>query len=120
MRLWDSLRRSAKSSPGSVDGSRGMIDPIHHAASLARNRSLDAARELLAKARVDKDPRFFAALEAVLEVLPISARHTGVRLEGDLAASGSDFEMLHDLYRLAYSDKIDEPEQLKIWRSDAE
>ena len=120
LRLWDSLRRSAKGSPGPVDGSRGMIDPIHQAAKLARNRSLDAARELLAKARVDKDPRFFAALEAVLEVLPISAKHTGVRLEGDLAASGSDFEVLYDLYRLAYSDKLDEPEQLKIWRSDVE
>ena len=118
LRLWDSLRRSAKGSTGPVDGSRGMIDAIHHAARLARNKSLDAARDLLAKARVDKQPRFFAALEAVLEVLPVSTKHTGVQLEGDLAASGSDFEALYDLYRLAYSDKIDEPEQLKIWRDD--
>ena len=118
LRLWDSVRRSAKGSLGPVDGSRGMIDAIHHAARLARNKSLDAARELLAKARVDKEPRFFAALEAVLEVLPISTKHTGVQLEGDLAASGSDFEALYDLYRLAYSDKFDEPEQLKIWRDD--
>ena len=118
LRLWDSVRRSAKGSLGPIDGSRGMIDAIHHAARLARNKSLDAARELLAKARVDKDPRFFAALEAVLEVLPVSTKHTGVQLEGDLAASGSDFEALYDLYRLAYSDKIDEPEQLKIWRDD--
>ena len=118
LRLWDSVRRSAKGSIGPVDGSRGMIDAIHHAARLARNKSLAAARDLLAKARVDKDPRFFVALEAVLEVLPISTKHTGVQLEGDLAASGSDFEVLYDLYRLAYSDKIDEPEQLKIWRDD--
>ena len=114
LRLWDSVRRSAKGSLGSADGSRGMIDAIHHAARLSRNRSLDAARELLAKVGVDKQPRFFAALEAVLEVLPISAKHAGVQLEGDLAASGSDFEVLYDLYRLAYSDKIDEPEQLKL------
>ena len=118
LRLWDSVRRYAKGSIGPVDGSRGMIDAIHHAARLARNKSLAAARDLLAKARVDKEPRFFAALEAVLEVLPISTKHTGVQLEGDLAASGSDFEALYDLYRLAYSDKIDEPEQLKIWRDD--
>ena len=118
LRLWDSVRRLAKGSLGPVDGSRGMIDAIHHAARLARNKSLDAARELLAKARVDREPRFFAALEAVLEVLPVSTKHTGVQLEGDLAASGSDFEALYDLYRLAYSDKIDEPEQLKIWRDD--
>ena len=116
LRLWDSVRRAAKGSLGAVDGSRGMIDAIHHAARLARNRSLDAARELLAKARVDNDPRFFAALEAVLEVLPISVKHTGVELQGDLAASSSDFEALYNLYRLAYTDKIDEPEQLKIWR----
>ena len=118
LRIWDSVRRSAKGSLGPTDGSRGMIDAIHHAARLARIKSLDAARELLAKARVDREPRFFAALEAVLEVLPISTKHTGVQLEGDLAASGSDFEALYDLYRLAYSDKIDEPEQLKIWRDD--
>ena len=118
LRLWDSVRRSAKGSLGPVDGSRGMIDAIHHAARLARNKSLAAARDLLAKARVDKEPRFFAALEAVLEVLPISTKHTGVQLEGDLAASATDFEVLYDLYRLAYSDKIDEPEQLKIWRDD--
>ena len=118
LRLLDSLRRSAKGSLGPVDGSRGMIDSIHHAARLARNKSLAAARDLLAKARVDKEPRFFAALEAVLEVLPISTKYTGVQLEGDLAASGSDFEVLYGLYRLAYSDKIDEPDQLKIWRDD--
>ena len=118
LRLWDSVRRSGKGSLGPVDGSRGMIDSIHHAARLARNKSLAAARDLLAKARVDKEPRFFAALEAVLEVLPISTKHTGVQLTGDLAESGSDFEVLYDLYRLAYTDKFDEPEQLKIWRDD--
>ena len=119
LRLWDSVRRAAKGSAGPVDGSRGMIDAIHHAARLARNRSLDAARELLAKERVDKNPRFFAALEAVLEVLPPSTSHTGVPLDGDLAASSNDFEALYMLYRLAYTDRIDEPEQLKIWRDEA-
>ena len=118
LRLWDSLRRSAKGSIGPVDGSRGMVDAIHHAARLARNKSLAAARDLLAKARVDKEPRFFAALEAVLEVLPISTKHTGVQLEGDLAASASDFEVLYDLYRLAYTDRFDEPKQLELWRGE--
>ena len=120
LRLWDSLHRSAKGSLGPVDGSRGMIDAIHHAARIARDRSLATARELLEKVHVDKDPRFFAALEAVLEVLPASTEHTGVPLEGDLAASSSDFDALYNLYRLAYTDKIDEPEQLKIWRDSAD
>ena len=120
LRLWDSVRRADKGSLGPVDGSRGMIDAIHHAARLARNKSLDAARELLAKERVDRDPRFFAALEAVLEVLPPSTERTKVPLEGDLAASSNDFEALYLLYRLAYTDRIDEPEQLKIWRDKAD
>ncbi len=116
--LWDSARRAAKGALGPVDGSRGMIDAIHHAAHMARNRSLAAAQEMLEKALVDKDPRFFAALEAVLEVLPVSKAFTGIDLEGDAAASGSDFEALYNLARLAYGDEIDEPEQLKLWQDD--
>ena len=119
LRLWDSSHRAAKAALGSADGSRGMIHAIHHAAHMARSRSLDAARELLARAGVDRDPRFFAALEAVLEVLPASQAFTGIQLEGDLATSGNDFEALYKLYRLAYSDKFDEPEQLKLWREEA-
>ena len=79
-----------------------MIDAIHHAANMARVHSLEAAREMLAGTLVDQEPRFFAALEAVL----------------DAAASGSDFEALYNLARLAYGDQIDKPEQLKLWRDD--
>ena len=116
IRLWDSARRAAKGALGTADGSRGMIDAIHHAANLARLRSLDAARELLSTTLVDKDPRFFASLEAVLEVLPVSRAFTGIDLTGEAAASGTDFETLYNLSRLAYSDRIDEPEQLKLWQ----
>ncbi len=118
IRLWDSARRAAKGALGPPDGSRGMIDAIHHAANLARLRSLDAARELLATTLADRDPRFFASLEAVLEVLPVSRAFTGIDLTGEAAASGTDFEMLYNLSRLAYSDRIDEPEQLKLWQDD--
>jgi len=116
--LWDSARRAAKGSLGPADGSRGLIDAIHHAANMARVRSLEAAREMLAHAQLDQEPRFFAALEAVLEVLPVSRAFTGIDLEGDAAAAGSDFEALYNLARLAYGDRIDEPEQLKLWRDD--
>ena len=118
IRLWDSARRAAKGVLGSADGSSGMIDAVHHAANTARNRSLAASREMLEGALVDQDPRFFAALEAVLEVLPVSRAFTGIELEGDAAASGSDFEALYNLTRLAYSNEIDEPEQMKLWRDD--
>ena len=116
--LWDSAQRAAKGTLGPVDGSRGMIDAIHHAAHTARVRSLTAAQEMLAKAQVNQEPRFFAALEAVLEILPMSRAFTGIELEGPAAASGSDFKALYDLARLAYGDKLDEPEQLKLWQND--
>ena len=118
IRLWDSTRRAAKGTLGPADGSRGMIDAIHHAANMARIRSLSAAQEMLAKALMDQEPRFFAALEAVLEVLPVSKVFTGIELEGDTAASGSDFEALYNLARLAYGDEIDEPEQLRLWQEE--
>ena len=116
VQLWDSTRRAAKGVLGPTDGSRGMIDVVHHAANLARIQSLAAARELLANAQIDQDPRFLAALEAVLEILPVSTSFTGVELTGDVAAAGSDFEALYNLVRLAYRDRIDEPAQLKLWR----
>ena len=62
--------------------------------------------------------RFFTALEAILEVLPVSKAFTGIELEGNVAASGSDFEALYNLVRLAYGDEIDEPGQLKLWQDD--
>jgi putative DNA methylase len=116
VRLLDSGARAAKGCLGPADGSRAMIDAIHHAANIGRTRNLDAARELLAKNNVDQEPKFFASLEAVLEVLPVSKAFTGIELEGDVAAQGSDFELLENLRRLAYSDKVDEPRQLDLWK----
>ena len=115
VRLWDSVRRAAAGALGPPDGSRAMIDAVHHAANTARLRSLAAARELLERGRAAEDPRFFAALEAVLEVLPVSRTWTGIDLEGEKAAAGDDFEALWNLARLAWRDRIDEPEQLGFW-----
>ena len=116
--LWDSAHRAAKGALGPADGSRGMIDAVHHGANRARMRSLSAARDMLSDALVDRDPRFLAALEAVLEVLPVSRAFTGIDLEGEAAASGDDFEVLYNLSRFAYSEHVDEPEQLRLWRDD--
>ena len=116
--LWDSARRAAKGALGPADGSRGMIDTVHHAANLARARTLAAAREMLEGALMEEDPRFFAALEAVLEVLPVSKTWTGIDLDGEVEAAANDFEALYNLARLAYRDEIDEPEQLKLWREE--
>jgi putative DNA methylase len=116
LHLWDSARRAAKGSLGPEDGSRGLIDAIHHAAHLGRSRTLAAARDLIERVQLSQDQRFFAALEAVLEVLPASAAFTGIELYGDVAASGSDFEVLEHLRRLAYTEQVDEPAQLDLWR----
>ena len=118
LRLWDSAHRAATGALGPVDGSRGMIDPIHHAANRARMQSLAAAQEMLGEALVEHDPRFFAALEAVMEVLPISQTFTGIVLAGDAEAAGNDLEALYNLYRLAYRDRIDEPQQFRLWQDD--
>ncbi len=75
---------------------------------------------MLGRAGLDRDPRFFAALEAVLEILPPSKTFTGIAREGAVEASGSDFEALYNLYRFAYDDRIDEPDQLRLWREEAQ
>lgn len=113
--LWDSATRAAKGTLGPTDGRRGLIDAIHHAAYLGRTQSLDAARELLDTTGLSKDPRFLAALEAVLEVLPPSRAYTGFDPVKAAIPAASDFEALENLRRLAFTEQIDEPQQLELW-----
>jgi adenine-specific DNA methylase len=113
--MWDSSRRAAKGALGPADGSRGMIDALHHAAHYGRTRTLQAAREMLAKIGVDKEAMFFSALEAVLEVLPVGKAFSGIDLEGDLGAASGDFEALENLRKLAFSEQVDAPKQLELW-----
>ena len=120
LRLWDSAYRAAKGALGAADGSRSMIDALHHAANLARSRSVANAHEFLVGTGAAEDPAFFVALEALLEVLPPSSAFTGRELKGDAAAAGDDFEALYNLYRLAYRKDIDEPEQLALWKQDSQ
>ena len=116
--LWDSAERAAKGSLGPEDGSTGMIDVLYRAAHLARIRSLDVAREYLVNAGLHKEPRFLAALKAVLEVLPMPKSITKFDLPKGLAAAGSDFEVLENLRRLAFGEQVAEPAQLKLWRDE--
>ena len=119
-RLWDSATRAAKGALGPPDGSRGLIDTLHHAASVSRSRSLAAARDMLAETGMDRDARLFRAFEAVLEVLPVSHRFTNVALQSEAAASSNDFEALYDLARLAYAKEVDQPKQLELWMGEGE
>ena len=116
--LWDSAERAAKGSLGPADGSTGMIDVLYRAAHLGRIRSLDAAREYLENVGLHKEPRFLAALKALLEVLPMPKSVTKFDLPKGLAAAGSDFEVLENLRLLAFGEQVAEPAQLKLWRDE--
>ncbi|MFT9256722.1 MAG: DUF1156 domain-containing protein [Acetobacter sp.] len=120
IKLWDSATRAAKSGLGPVDGSRAMIDAVHHAAHRARTRTLDAALDMLKDAGIENDPQFLAALEAVLEVLPPSRNFVGFDVAtGDAKPAADDFDALEKLRRLAFSDKVDEPQQLSLFAEQA-
>ncbi len=119
LKLWDSAQRAAKSALGSADGSSGMIDALHHAAHQSRTRTLEAGKELLERAGVVGDAAFAPSLLAVLEVLPVGTAFSGVELPTDVAGAGSDFEALEKLRRLAFSQQVDEPKQLELWRQTA-
>lgn len=119
--LWDSAARAAKGALGSPDGSRSMLDALHHAAHLGRTRTLEAARELLNRVGAPARPEFLTALTAVLEVLPVSRAFTKVEEPaGPVADSASDFEALENLRRLAFSDRVPAPKQLELWKDAAQ
>nr|WP_076864273.1 DUF1156 domain-containing protein [Bradyrhizobium mercantei] len=120
IKLWDSATRAAKNALGPPDGSRAMIDAIHHAAHHGRTRTLEAAIDLLKDAGVENDPQFLAGLEAVLEVLPPSRNFVGFDVAvGDAKLAADDFDALEKLRRLAFSDRIGEPQQLSLFAEDA-
>jgi adenine-specific DNA methylase len=114
--LLDSQQRAAKMFLGPADGSRAMLDVLHHAAHAARARSLEAARELLEKGGWLTEPAFHVALQAVLEVLPVSAKFSKIELTPALSGFGSDFEALENLRRLAFTEQVDEPTLLSKLR----
>lgn len=117
--LWDSVTRAAKGSLGLPDGRDSMMDAIHHLARATRSASLESANELLAKHHLANEPGFLVALEAVLEVLPVGKEWSGLDLPDAAAGAGADFDALEKLRRLALSEKVAEPEQLKMWQDEA-
>lgn len=120
IKLWDSATRAAKGGLGPADGSRAMIDAIHHAAHRGRTRTLDSALDLLKEAGLENDPQFLSALEAVLEVLPPSRAFVGFDVAtGDAKSAADDFDALEKLRRLAFSDKVGEPQQLSLFSEEA-
>lgn len=112
--LWDSGIRAAKAALGPADGSRSMLDALHHAAHTAQTQSLQAALEQLRQHGLDKNPAFLDGLRAVLEVLPPSRSCTGIEPARAVQASASDFEALENLRRLALAEQVTKPRQLSL------
>lgn len=113
--LWDSENRAAKGSLGATDGSRAMLDALHHAAYIARTQTVGGSREMLIKACVEQNPVFFKALSAVLEVLPPSEAYLGFAPADAVLPAAGDFEALEKLRRLAFTERVTRPRQLTLW-----
>lgn len=112
--LWDSSTRATKGKLGSPEGTRSWIDAIHHCAHRARSIDLNAAKQLLDDNALANSADFLTALEAVLEVLPLSARYTGFDPVKAAVPAASDFEALENLRRLALAEQVPAPKQLEL------
>ena len=113
--LWDSQRRYTNGTRKPTGRSEEMIDYLQYAAHMGRKDGAEAAIKYIESEHLDSDDSFVAALEAVLEVLPPSTNHTKIYLKGDMASASNDFDALFNVYRLRFSDKMDDPAQLKIY-----
>ncbi|MBL26614.1 MAG: hypothetical protein CMM50_03555 [Rhodospirillaceae bacterium] len=118
--MWDSGRRAAKQALGPADGSVSMLDALHHAAHAGRTRGLAAARDLVERAGVATEPAFLATLEAMLEVLPPSPGFGGLDPDKAVRPAADDFDALENLRRLAFGDKVDQPQQLDLLQRELE
>jgi len=112
--LWDRSTRATKGKLGAPDGTKSWIDAIHHCAHRARSIDLNAAKQLLDGNGLANNPVFLTALEAVLEVLPLSARYSGFDPVKTAAPAASDFEALENLRRLALAEQVPAPKQLEL------
>lgn len=115
LKLWDSATRVAKGVLGPANGSRGMIDALHHAAHTARKQSVEAARDMLEINGLLEDDEFKVALEVMLEVLPPSKTFSGIEADEAVKPAADDFDALEKLRRIVYGDEIGAPRQLSLY-----
>jgi adenine-specific DNA methylase len=111
--LWDSHIRHAKDVLGHVGGEH-MLDTLHWAAWTGRQHNTGAAKSLIENAKLLEDPTLMTALEAILNVLPPGALGTRKKTDAVLSGAASDFEALENLRRLAFSETVPSPVQLKL------
>lgn len=68
----------------------------------------------MANSGVETEPAFLAALEALLEVLPISKQYGGDPYTGAVAEASNDFDALESMRRLAFAQELLKPQQLAM------
>jgi hypothetical protein len=111
-RLFEIVRGAGRLEIGAE--ARGDIGCHRNAPHRARSIDLNAAKQLLDDNGLANSPVFLTALEAVLEVLPLSARYTGFDPVKAAAPAASDFEALENLRRLALAEQVPAPKQLEL------
>ena len=95
--LWDSTVRKAKGKLGPM-GDTCMLNTLHQAASIVREKNTGAARKAIEDNGLLDDATLLTALEALLNVLPAVANpDKAPKLEAHLAAASSDFDALEKL-----------------------
>jgi len=58
------------------------------------------------------------AIDCSGEVRPTGIAFSGIDLPADVTGAGNDFEALEKLRRLAFSDRVEEPKQLELWKQE--
>ena len=111
--LWDSKTRAAKNALGPADGSRAMLDALHRAANIVHENGLSAAKEMLEKLGLHKDPQFQDALAAMLEVLPVSRTFSGYESTSAIAPYASDFDALEKIRQLLLADSVKQTKRIQ-------
>ena len=113
--MLDAEERAAAGGLGPANGSRTMLDALHHAAWIGRSRTLTAAKELLERANLMDSPALHQALAAVLEVLPPFKMVPDFELDDAVSGAANDFATLEHLRRLCLTGQVRAPKQLAMW-----
>jgi len=100
--LWDSGVRHQKGVLGTASPPQ-MLNVLHRAAQIGRERNTGAAKEFLEQLEVLESADFKMALETMLNVLPAPAL-AGSGASGAIAGAAADADALEKLRKLCFSD----------------
>ena len=118
--LWDSVRRAATGSLGPADGSRSMIDALHHAASVARSKSLRRPANCSNGQAWTRTPGSLRRSKRSSKCCRCRRPSPASGSRATRRRPATTSRRSYKLSRLAYSDQVAEPDQLTLWRSGSE